>query len=189
MPNLSSFSSNQLRRIAGQSFSGLVLGEIGRAKERVSDLERTFPSAERRELARRLVDSKRALASTAGAVSGLFGLLSVPLDLVFVTYLQVSLLVDVATLFRVNLKSERAQSDLLDLLGYANGTGPILRASPPLVGRIAMTVLQRRGLPAMGRAVPVVAAPLTAWLNNKALARAGDEAIRFYARETGRQKA
>jgi uncharacterized protein (DUF697 family) len=184
VPSLTSLTPEQLRRIANQSFSGLVLGEIGRAKERVVELERTYPSASRRELAQRLVDSKKAIASTSGAVSGLFGLVSIPLDLVFISYLQISLLVDVATLYRVNLKSDRAQSELLDLLGYANGTGPLLRAGPKVIGRIAVALFQRGGLPTLGRAVPVVAAPLTAWLNNQALARAGDEAVRFYARET-----
>ncbi len=184
MPSLSSLTPAQLRQLANQSLSGLVLGEIGRAKERVVDLERTYPSASRRELAQRLVDSKKVIASTSGAVSGLFGLVSVPLDLVFISYLQVSLLVDVATLYRVSLKSDRAQSDLLDLLGYANGTGPLLRASPKVLGRIAVALFQRGGLPALGRAVPVIAAPVTAWLNHQALARVGDEAVRFYARET-----
>ncbi|MBI5547922.1 MAG: EcsC family protein [Deltaproteobacteria bacterium] len=189
MPSLDSLTPKQLKKLANERFSTLVLAEIRRARERIAELERTYPSASRKELATRLIDAKKAIATTSGAVSGLFGLVSVPVDLVLVTYLQISLLVDIAVLSRVNLKSARAQDDLLDLLGYANGTGPLVRAGPKVLGRIAVSLLHRGGLPWLGRAVPVVAAPLTAWLNNRALKRVGDEALRFYAREGKRQKA
>lgn len=189
MPSLKSMSPAQLKKLANAKFSDLVLSEIGRAKKRISDLQRTYPSAGRHELATRLIDSKKSIAGMGGAVSGLFGLVSVPLDLVFVTYLQISLLVDIAVLSKVNLKSERAQNELLDLLGYANGAGPMVRAGPKVLGRIAIALFQKGGLPWLGRAVPVVAAPLTAYLNNRALKRVGDEALRFYAKEGKRQKA
>jgi hypothetical protein len=183
-------SAQKLRAVANQSFSSLVLSEIGRSRKRIAELERAYPSAERKELAQRLVDAKKTIAATSGAISGLFGLLSVPLDMVLVAYLQTSLLVDVATLHHVNLKSARAQGELLDLLAYANGaSGPLLRAGPKLVGRIAIALFQRGGLPTLGRAVPVVASPLTAWLNNRALARVGREAMLHYGRESKRERA
>ena len=185
---MSVLSPRELRRLANLQFSSLVLAEVGRARKRVTDLERAYPSADRDELARRLIDKKRAIASTSGAVSGLFGLASVPLDLVLVSYLQISLMVDVATLCRVSLKSARAQDELLDLLGRSNGVDPAVRAGPKVLGRIAIALLERKGLPVLGRAVPVVAAPVTAWLNNKALARAGREAFRFYTREGRREQ-
>ena len=118
---------------AGDVLSLVQTSEIGRARERVAELERTYPSADRRELAQRLIDKKKAIAGTSGAVSGLFGLVSVPIDLTFVTYLQISLLVDLAVLHKVNLKSERARDELLDLLGYANGVGPLVRAGPKVL--------------------------------------------------------
>jgi len=178
----------QLKKLANQKFGDLVLAEIHRARARIANLERTYPSADRAELATRLIDSKKTIATTGGAVSGLFGLVSVPLDLVFVTYLQISLLVDIAVLSKVNLKSQRAQDELLDLLGYSNGSGPMVRAGPKVLGRIAIALFERGGLPALGRAVPVVASPLTAWLNNRALAKVGQEALRFYTREGSRPK-
>ncbi len=186
----SRLSAQKLKSIASMSFSSLVLSEIGRARKRIAELERTYPSADRRELSQRLIDAKKTIASTSGAISGLFGLFSLPLDLVFVAYLQTSLLVDMATLHRVNLKSPRAQADLLDLLAWANGAGgPLVRAGPKLVGRIAVALFQRGGLPALGRAVPVVAAPVTAWLNNRALARVGREAMLHYSHESKRERA
>jgi hypothetical protein len=189
LPSLSDLGPRQVREIANQSFSNLVISEIGRARDRIADLERNYPSAGRKELATRLSDAKKALASTSGALSGLFGIVSVPLDLVAVVYLQISLMVDIAVLHRVNLKSAVAQRALLDLLAYANGSDPLVRASPKVIGRIAMAVLQRGGWTSFGRAVPVVAAPLTAWLNNRALARAGREAMLFYHRERKQQRA
>jgi hypothetical protein len=189
VPSLASLSPRELKKLANERFSTLVLAEIRRARERIAQLERTYPSAGREELARRLIDAKKGIATTAGAVSGLFGLVSVPLDLVFVTYLQVSLLVDVAVLSHVNLKSARAQGELLDLLGYANGAGLLVRAGPKVLGRIAVSLFERGGLPFLGRAVPVVASPLTAYLHNRALRRVGQEALRYYTREGKREKA
>ena len=189
MARFPSLTPRYLKKIAGEKFSTLVLSEIHRSRERIARLQATFPSANRKELANRLIDMKKTIATTGGAVSGLFGLVSVPLDLVFVTYLQTSLLVDIAVLSGVNLKSPRAQGELLDLLGYANGTGPIYRAGPKVVGRIAIALFERGGIPALGRAVPVVAAPLTAYLNNRALARVGNEALRYYTKEGKRQRA
>lgn len=188
MPSVSSLTPTHLKKIAGLQFSRLVVSEIGRARKRIAELQRTYPSAQLPELAQRLTDGKKTIASTSGAVSGLFGLVSVPLDLVLVAYLQLSLMVDIAVLHKVNLKSSRAQQELLDLLGYANGAGPLVRAGPRVFGRIATSLLQRGGLPRLGRAVPVVASPLTAWLNHKAIARAGREAMIFYGRQEKRAR-
>ena len=189
MTSFPPLTPKDLKKLANRKFSDLVLAEIHRSRARIGALQTTYPSADRNELATRLIDTKKTIATTGGAVSGLFGLVSVPLYLVFVTYLQVSLLVDIAVLTGVNLKSARAQDELLDLLGYANGTGPLVRAGPKVLGRIAVALLQRGGLPGLGRAVPVVASPLTAYLNNRALKRVGQEALRYYAREGKRQKA
>lgn len=172
----------ELETLAGAQFDDLVLSEIGKAKLRIAELEQRYPSANPREIATRLIDAKKTFAATSGAVSGMFGLLSVPADLVLVTYLQTVLLVELATLHKANLKSARGRDELLDLLGYANGVGPIMRAGPKLLGRIALTLLTRRGLPWIGRAFPVIAAPVTAYLNQQALERVGQQALRHYTR-------
>jgi hypothetical protein len=172
----------ELNALAGEQFDAVVLGEIGRARARIHRLERQYPAADTREIAQRLIDAKKTIAGTSGAISGLFGLLSVPADLLVVTYLQTVLLVELATLHQANLKSERGRAELLDLLGYANGVGPIVRAGPKLLGRIALTLFERSSLPTLGRAFPVVAAPVTAYLNNRALERVGLEGLRYYGR-------
>src|SRR5512140_1942435 len=99
----------ELKKLAGAKLGDLVLQEVGRSRARVAELEKRFPSAGPKELAQHLIEGKKALASMAGGVSGVFGLISVPADMVFMAWLQIILLVDVATLYKVNLKSERAR--------------------------------------------------------------------------------
>ena len=47
----------------------------------------------------RFIDDKKTFASLVGGVSGIFGVLSVPPDLMVMTYLQLQLLVEVAKSF------------------------------------------------------------------------------------------
>lgn len=174
------FTPREVRKLAGRRLSDVVLREVGKARDRVADLEQRYPSAGVREKAQRLIDAKKGLASMIGGVSGVFGLASVPADLVVMVYLQLVLLVDIATLYKVNLKSEHARGELLDLFGYANGIGPMQRAGPKVIGKVAGLMLERGGLGLFGRALPLVAAPITAYLNNQHIQEVGDDAIRFY---------
>ncbi len=170
----------ELKRLAGARMSDLVLQEVARAKVRVAALEKRYPSASPRELAQRLIDEKKGLAGMVGGISGVFGLISLPADMVFMAWLQLVLLVDVATLYKVNLKSERTRGELLDLFGYANGLGPLHRASPKVLGRVVGKILEKGGLGSLGKAVPLVAAPIAAYLNNQHIQSVGDQAVRFY---------
>jgi hypothetical protein len=195
---LSSFknlSPAELKKLAGTKLNDLVLQEIGRSRTRITELEKRYPSASPKELAQHLIDGKKALAGMVGGVSGVFGLISVPADLLFMSWLQIILLVDLATLYKVNLKSERARGELLDLFGYANGMGPLHRSSPKVLGSLAAKLLVKGGLPTLGRAMPLVAAPITAYLNNHHIQAVGEQALRFYegfdkahAKARGRQK-
>lgn len=164
----------------------LVALEVPRARERVLNLRHAWPREEARALAQRLIDAKKALAQTSGGVTGVFGVLAIPADLVFVSWLQVSLLVDLALLFGKNLKGEDARRELLDLFGSVNGIGPLGRASPQVLGKLATFALERGGLTTLGRALPLVASPLSAYLNGQHLQKVGEEALRHY---TGFDKA
>jgi hypothetical protein len=170
----------ELKKLASAKLSDVVLQEISRSRTRVTDLEKRFPSAGPKELAQHLIEGKKALASMVGGVSGVFGIISVPADMVFMAWLQIILLVDLATLYKVSLKSERNRGDLLDLFGYANGLGPLQRSSPKVLGGLAARLLAKGGLPTLGRAMPLVAAPITAYLNNQHIQSVGDQAVRFY---------
>ena len=170
----------ELKRLSDLQLHTLVEREALRSRTRVSALEAAYPSATPRELAQRLVDHKKGLAGMLGGVSGVFGLFGLPADLLAVAYLQLTLLVDVATLYKANLKTERARTELLDLFGYASGAGPLTRSGPKVVGTLGGLVLARGGLKTLGRALPLVAAPVSAWLNNQALQGVGEQAVRHY---------
>ncbi len=87
----------EVKKLAGAKLSDIVLQEIARSRMRVDELQKRYPSAGTKELAQHLIDGKKALAGMAGGVSGVFGLISVPADLLFMSWLQIILLVDVAT--------------------------------------------------------------------------------------------
>jgi uncharacterized protein (DUF697 family) len=170
----------ELKKLANQRLSDVVLTSVARSRRRVTALIRRYPSAQQRELAQRLIDTKKEIASMVGGVSGVFGLVSLPADLLVMSWLQIVLLVDIATLYGVNLKSPRARRELLDLFAYANGLGPLQRAGPKVLGRVAGKLLERSGLETFGRALPLVAAPVTAYLNNRHIQSVGDQAMRYY---------
>jgi len=169
--------------LAKEKLGKLYLDEIGRARRRVDDLRTRYPTAPAAEVAQRLIDHKKAWASTGGAVSGLFGLVSVPADIAFVTALQLSLIMEIALVFKINLKSDRARGEVFEVLGYSNGADTVniaSRAGPKLFARVVEKILAKKGLTTLGRALPVVAAPVVAYLNNKDIQRAGEAAVRFY---------
>jgi len=173
-------SPRNLRKLANEKLSDLVEKEAVRARARVDELQQRYPSAGPRELSQRLVDQKKQLASMVGGVTGVFGAVTVPLDLVGMVYLQLSLLTEVATVFKVSLKSERERQELLDLFGYSNGIGPVQRSSPKVVGSLAALLLARGGLKTLSRAMPLVAAPISAYLNNQHIQQVGEAAMRHY---------
>src|SRR5438105_7705297 len=157
--------------------------EIGRCRKRVDEARGKYPSATSSELAQRLTDTKKTWAATGGAVSGLFGLALVPADLAFVTVLQLTLIMEIALLHKVNLKSSRARDEVLEVLGYSNGADTVNlagRAGPKVVARVAEKVLTKRGLAQIGRIVPVLASPVVAYLKNRDLQWAGEAAERIF---------
>jgi len=176
-----SLTPTKLAALAGVRLSDLVTREAVRSRKTVEVLQQRYPSAGPRELAQRLIDDKKGIASMVGGVSGVFGLVTLPLDLVAMMYLQLMLLTDLATLFKVNLKAEPARSELLDLFGYSNGIGPMQRSSPKVLGKLAAVLLERGGLQTVGRAMPLVAAPISAYLNNLHIQQVGDDALRHYS--------
>ena len=174
---------SMLTEAAKERLWDIYVGEIGRCRKRVDELREKYPSADSLELAQRLTDTKKTWASTGGAVSGLFGLALVPADLVFVTVLQLTLIMEIALLHKVNLKSDRAREEVFEVLGCSNGADTVNlagRAGPKVIARVAEKVLTKRGLAQLGRVIPVLASPVVAYLNNRDLQRAGQAAIRFY---------
>jgi hypothetical protein len=169
------------KKLGNRRLSDIIVDEISRSRKRIAALEKRYPSADPRELAQRLIDEKKSVAGMMGGISGIFGLVSLPADWLGMVWLQLTLLIDIATLYKVNLKTEGARVQLLDLFGYANGLGPLKHSGPKVLGRLAGAALQRSGLKTVGRVLPLVAAPVTAYLNNRQIQEVGDEAVHHYS--------
>src|SRR5690606_30403616 len=178
---LSRLSPEHLKTLARARLDEVVLAEVGRARTRVVEIEKRYPSASQRERAQRLIDAKKSLASAIGGVTGGFGLVGIPGDLLVMSWLQIALVVDVATLYKVNLKGTRARNEVLDVVGYANGVGPLARTGPRLVGTLAGRLLEKGGLKTFGKALPVAAAPISAYRNQRHIQQVGEQVIRCYA--------
>jgi hypothetical protein len=170
----------ELKKLADTKLTDLVHQEVPRARKRVLELEQRYPSAGVRERAQRLIDEKKHVASMTGGIFGVFGLMGLPMDLTVMAWLQLTLLVDVATLYKVNLKGTHALNELLDLYGYTTGVGTVQRSGPRVLGKVAEVLLKKGGMQTLGQAMPLVAAPVTAYLNNKHIQKVGDNAVRFY---------
>jgi len=193
-PLVDALSPTKLKGLANERLSELIDKEAVRARVAIEELHQRYPSAGPREVSQRLIDSKKQVASMLGGVTGVFGAVTVPVDLVGMVYLQLGLLVEVGTVFKADFRNERGKKEVLDLFGYANGIGPVQRASPRVLGSLAAMVLTKTGLKTIGRAMPLVAAPISAYLNNQHIQRVGDSAIRHYdgwvhAHEKSKKKA
>lgn len=170
----------ELKKLADLRLSDIVARELPRSRKRISELEAKYPSANVRELAQRLIDEKKGIAGMVGGISGVFGIFSVPADLLVMAWLELVLLTDIATLYKANLKSDHGRNELLDLFGESAGVGPIARSAPRAVGTTLGYVLAKGGMKVFGRFVPVVAAPISAWLNNRHVQQVGDAAIAHF---------
>lgn len=162
-------------------FTDWVLAETARARSRVRELKDRYPSAPASEHAQRLIDDKKRWAATGGAVSGVFGLLTLPADLALVSYLQLSLIVEIAVLHDRHLKSAGARRELLQIFFAGNTAARAAsRASPKAAARIAERLLAAKGMRFLSRLLPVLSVPLTAALNHRDLDKVGEEALRHY---------
>ena len=177
---LRSFGPAGIKRLANQRLSTVVLRESRRAKGRVAELRKRYPSAGSRELSQHLIDQKKQVAALVGGISGAFGLAGIPADVVAMIVLEIQLLVDIATAYEVRLEFARSRDELLEVFGTANGVGTLGRASPKVVGKVAQMLLERGGFATLGRAFPLVAAPVTSWLNNRDIQKLGEAALLHY---------
>lgn len=170
-----------LRKFADDRLAQWLLAETARARLRVRDVRDRYPSAPIAEHAQRLLDEKKKWASSGGLVSGLFGIVTLPFDFALVGYLQLSLIIDLAILNDRHLKSTSARRELFQILLAANAVSETQAvASPRALARLTERLLAKKGMRFLGKLMPVVAAPITAALNNRSLERASEEAMRFY---------
>lgn len=167
-----------LDKLKCRALSALLSRESAGAKEKVAKLRALFPEASPRELAYKLTEEKKKLAGLAGGLSGGMGFLGIPVDMAAMAWLQASLLAEVASVFEVNIKTPHAAQQALALLEEADGVPFLWRMLPKTLGGAAVLASKRLG--ALGKAVPVLSAPLSAYLSHRHLQAVGEAAIRCY---------
>src|SRR5262249_56647700 len=104
-----------VKRLASLRMEDVVGLEARRARNRVKMLRTRYPSAGPRELGHHCIESTKGLAALSRSVSGVFGLVSVPADLVVMAWLETRMLADIATAYGVGLRFPRAPTRLVDV--------------------------------------------------------------------------
>lgn len=122
----------------------------------------------------------RRAATVEGGLTGAFGLAGIPMNTLFFTYGQVALIVTVAEAYGVRLTGDGGDEALWTLLGQAHGLEDALRATPRVLGSLAKVLALRYGVGTLGRAVPLLAAPISARLNRRHMEATGRLAIQRF---------
>jgi hypothetical protein len=171
-----------VRRLLEERFEAWLLAELPEARERIRALRERHPSESVRALAARLVAERRRRAATGGAALGLLGWLGLPADVAVVAWLQLGLIVDVAVLCDVNLKSPRGRRALWEAFEGARAATRDL-TTVAASGRLTMAaerLATRPWLRFAGRGLPLVSASVAAVLDQRALRIAGEVALRQF---------
>ncbi len=180
LEQLKQLRPENLKKLSNEKLIDFIDTETVRSRKRIDELVTRFPSATGRELSQHIIEQKKQLASMVGGITGIFGIVTVPLDLGGMVYLQLSLLIDIALIFKANPRSDKARGEMLDVFGESNGIGPLERSTPKVMGSLAALLLSKGGLKTLSRAMPMVAAPISAYLNTQHIQRVGEAAIRHY---------
>ncbi|MEO1335344.1 MAG: EcsC family protein [Myxococcota bacterium] len=158
----------------------LIRQERKRAQWHIDLIKRVEPYASRDRVAHLILQRWRRIAMVEGGLTGAFGLMGVPANLLLFAYCQLAVVVAIAEAYGVALDGEAGETALLDVLGKAHGIEDLVRASPKVLGALARALALRHGLGTLGRIIPMVAAPISARLNRNELQRTGSEALRRF---------
>lgn len=158
----------------------LIADERKRARLHIQLIQRAEPAASADRIAHIIIERWAKVASVEGGITGAFGLVGVPINLLLTTYFQVALVVSIAETYGVALEGEGGEDALLSVVGRAHGIEDIVRATPRILGAIAKAIAIRHGLGTLGRLVPLAAAPISAKLNERDMERLGAEALRRF---------
>lgn len=158
----------------------LITDEHRRAQRHIAQIRRQHPDVSKDRVAQILLDRFITAATVEGGITGAFGLMGVPLNTLFFTYGQVALIVSVAEAYGVVLTSEGGDEALWTLLGQAHGVEDVLRATPRVIGSLAKVLALRYGIGSLSRAIPLLAAPISARLNRRHMKHTGHLAMQRF---------
>lgn len=158
----------------------LIRAERQRARLHIHLIKQSEPVASPDRIALVILERWKKAAAVEGGVTGAFGLLGVPVNFLLFAYFQLAAVVSIAEVYGIELEGEAGEDALLSVVGRAHGMEDVVRASPRVLGAIAKALAMHYGLGLVGRLVPLAAAPISAKLNERDMARVGGEALRRF---------
>lgn len=168
------------RAAARQRLRDLVEQERGRAQFHLDLIRRSHPQASQDRVAQLILDRWTAVAKVEGGVTGVLGFMGVPLNFLLFTYCQLALVVSIAEAYGIELRGNSGEEALVDVLGRAHGIQDLVQAGPRVLGALAKALFLRYGLGTVGRLVPLLAAPISARMNEVEMRRVGTAAMQRF---------
>ncbi|MGF1511769.1 MAG: hypothetical protein ACFB9M_19915 [Myxococcota bacterium] len=167
---------------ARRRLGSLIEEETKRAALHIELIKMVEPHASSDRVAQVLLQRWSTVAALEGGFTGAAGLFGIPANAVLFTYCQVAVTVSIAQAYNVRLTGRSGEDAVLDVIGRVHGLDGFRRASPRVLGAMAGRLATRRGFRFLGRWVPLLAAPLSARMNQRDLQRTGWEALRRFGR-------
>lgn len=155
----------------------LIEQERRRAQFHIDLIRRSEPNASNDRVAHVMLERWTRLAAVEGGLTGAAGLFGVPLNFLLFSYAQVAVVVSIAEAYGIGLEGKAGEDALLEVIGRAHGMPDLVRAGPRVLGALARAFALRHGLGTLGRLMPMVAAPISATLNRRGMARIGRHAL------------
>jgi hypothetical protein len=168
------------KQAASKKLRDLIANERKRAQLHIQLIRQTEPGASNDRIAHVIVDRWRKVATVEGGITGALGILGVPLNFLLFAYFQLALIVSVAEAYQVKLEGEQGEDAVLYVLGRVHGIEDLVRAGPRVLGALAKALAIKHGLGTLGRLVPMIAAPISAKLNEREMSQVGNEAMRRF---------
>lgn len=159
-----------------------VMNERRRSRFYIEIIRRIEPEASRDRVAQLLAERWTQLARIEGGVTGAFGLVGIPLNLLLFSYAQFALIVAIAEVYGVTPEDSAGEEAILTTLREVQGFHQLVRTGPRIMAAIAKRLARHRGLAFMGRTVPLISAPLSAQLNASDMADVGRVAMRRFGK-------
>ena len=155
----------------------LIAQERERAQLHMDMIRHHEPEVSVDRMANLMLDRWTTVAKVEGGMTGVLGLVGVPLNLLLFTYCQIAVTVSIAEAYGVELRGESGEEALLEVLGRVHGIEDVIRSSPRVLGALARALAFRHGLGMIGRIVPLIAAPVSIRMNEREMRKVGEAAM------------
>jgi hypothetical protein len=165
---------------ARRQLRDLIALERKRSQFHIDLIRRVEPEASSDRLANVMLERWTKVAKVEGGVTGVLGFAGIPLNILMFAYSQLAVTVSIAEAYGIELRGESGEEALLDVVGRVHGIEDVIRSSPRVLGSLARALAIRHGLGALGRVVPLLAAPVSAHLNEREMKRVGEAAMRRF---------